>query len=83
MKISTLAQSQLAQEEVNRMFYLDGLRGVAILTVVLFYIFSRWPDLLPNLTQYGDFFLFKFGKYGVELFFIISGFIISMTIKKI
>ena len=56
MKISTLAQPQLAQEKVNRMLYLDGLRGVAILMVVLFHIFSRWPDFLPYLTQYGDFF---------------------------
>ena len=82
MKISTLAQPQLAQEKVNRVLYLDGLRGVAILMVVLFHIFSRWPDFLPYLTQYGDFFLFKFGKYGVQLFFIISGFVISMTLEK-
>ncbi len=43
---------------------LDGLRGVAILMVIAFHYF-------PNV------YLFKFGWAGVDLFFVLSGFLIS------
>lgn len=59
----------------NRVLFLDVLRGVAALSVVLFH-YSR--DFLP--------YYFKpplnFGYMGVHLFFIISGFVIFMTLEK-
>ncbi len=61
---------------------LDGLRGLAIALVVLFHGFARWPDLVPWVTRYRDFPLFKFGYLGVELFFWISGFVIFMSLDK-
>jgi len=61
---------------------LDGLRGLAILLVLLFHTYSRWPDFMPWATVHKDFFLFKFGHLGVELFFLISGFVIYMTLEK-
>jgi peptidoglycan/LPS O-acetylase OafA/YrhL len=83
MTISTLEQSKIAQNKVNRMLFLDGLRGIAILMVVFYHAFSeRWHELLPYQTQYSEFIIFKFGDYGVQLFFIISGFVISMTLEK-
>ena len=61
---------------------LDGLRGFAILLVVLFHSYARWPQLIPWATEYKEFPLFKYGNLGVELFFLISGFVIYMTISK-
>mgnify|MGYP003609638691 FL=1 len=66
----------------NRIQYLDGLRGVAIILVVLFHAFARWPNLTPYGDEYAGFFITQYGWVGVELFFIISGFVIFMTLEK-
>lgn len=66
----------------NRINYLDGLRGLAILLVFGFHAFSRWPNLLPYGDNYAEIALFKYGWLGVELFFLISGFVILMTLEK-
>ena len=66
----------------SRIPALDGLRGLAILLVVLFHAYARWPQYIPWATEYKDFPLFKYGNLGVELFFLISGFVIYMTLGK-
>lgn len=65
-----------------RIIHLDGLRGIAILWVILFHSYCRWAGLLefPKITK--DVILFKYGFLGVELFFMISGFVIFMTLDK-
>lgn len=65
-----------------RMKYLDGLRGVAILLVVGFHAYARWPELVPYGEAYSGFLPFKLGWLGVQLFFLISGFVIFMTLDK-
>ncbi len=65
-----------------RINYLDGHRGVAILLVLMFHAFSRWPELVPYGNDYSEFPLFKYGYLGVQLFFLISGFVILMTLEK-
>jgi peptidoglycan/LPS O-acetylase OafA/YrhL len=67
---------------MKRIDYLDGLRGLAILLVLGFHAFSRWPELVPYGDTYQDFALFKLGWIGVELFFLISGFVIFMSLDK-
>ena len=43
--------------KANRMRHVEGLRGIAILSVVLFHYFKAFPN----------------GYYGVDIFLVISG----------
>lgn len=64
----------------NRIAELDGLRGLAILLVVAFHYCIRWAELLPYGDAFGGVALFKYGYLGVELFFMISGYVIFMSL---
>ena len=64
----------------RRIAALDGLRGLSILLVLLYHTYSRWADRVPWTASYRDFILFEHGGLGVNLFFIISGFVIFMTL---
>ncbi len=72
----------------KRLDALDGLRGVAILLVMGFHFFHHLesPYYKSHLYPYGERFaaipLFQYGYLGVELFFIISGFVIALTLEK-
>jgi peptidoglycan/LPS O-acetylase OafA/YrhL len=66
----------------TRIEFLDALRGIAILIVFLFHSFSRWPEIVPYKNQFADVPVFHFGWLGVQLFFLISGFVIFMTLEK-
>ena len=70
----------MSNPKSDRLVEIDALRGVAALAVVLFHYTTRFTDLfkpgaLPALS-------FPGGHYGVNLFFIISGFVIFMTLEK-
>lgn len=67
---------------MSRIAYIDGLRGIAILMVILFHAYSRWADTLYGVDAFTQFPLFKYGYLGVQLFFLISGFVILMTLEK-
>jgi peptidoglycan/LPS O-acetylase OafA/YrhL len=69
-------------EKLKRISFLDGLRGVAILMVILFHAYVRWPKLVLYGNKYSGIVFFKYGWLGVDLFFIISGFVILMTLEK-
>lgn len=58
----------------NRFSELDALRGIAALLVVFFHYSIHRPE-----TDLG----FKYGIMGVELFFVISGFVITMSIARV
>ncbi len=66
----------------ERILHLDGLRGLAILSVILFHAYSRWNHIEP--WEVNDFTkkVFSNGWLGVDLFFIISGFVIYWTLDK-
>ena len=59
----------------NRLLVLDALRGIAALLVLLFHFSLGHKD-----TTYP---FFRFGVTGVDLFFIISGFVIMMSLERI
>ena len=60
-------------EQKSRLLELDCMRGVAVLLVIFFHITMNRPE-----AAYG----FKYGCMGVDLFFMISGFVIFLTIIR-
>jgi len=64
----------------TRVTYLDGLRGIAIVSVLLYHLIARWPEYI-NFNFFGES-IFNYGWLGVQLFFMISGFVISMTLER-
>lgn len=69
----------------KRFELLDLFRFIAILMVMFFHYFSRWSiahdsvDFYPYSNKYDFFF---WGRMGVQFFFIISGFVIYMTLER-
>jgi peptidoglycan/LPS O-acetylase OafA/YrhL len=63
----------MVKAQSKRIFELDALRGIAALFVVLFHFTMGRKE-----GDYG----FKFGVTGVDLFFLISGFVILLTLEK-
>ncbi|MDP3679575.1 MAG: acyltransferase [Flavobacterium sp.] len=59
---------------------LDCLRGLAALAVVLFHFTYGYDFGLKIMSE--DKFYFRYGNLGVQLFFLISGFVIFMTLDK-
>jgi peptidoglycan/LPS O-acetylase OafA/YrhL len=69
--ISTASRPRIAE--------LDALRGIAALGVVVYHLVTGYGYVYGH-----DFYsppVIRFGAYGVHLFFIISGFVILMTIE--
>jgi peptidoglycan/LPS O-acetylase OafA/YrhL len=64
----------MSSTNAQRLQVLDALRGIAALAVVLFHF---------TLHHEGYERVFRFGTTGVDLFFIISGFVIFMSLQKV
>jgi peptidoglycan/LPS O-acetylase OafA/YrhL len=68
--------------EPQRFLFLDGLRGVAAMMVVAFHLYGNlapavrawFPGLLSTL--------FLNGNLGVDVFFVLSGFVIAHSVSK-
>jgi len=67
---------------MSRIGFLDGHRGLAIMLVLLYHAFTRWAAVVPYGGQFANFPFFKYGWLGVNLFFLISGFVILMTLES-
>jgi len=63
-----------------RILELDALRGLAALAVVLFHYTTRFDELFGYAAP--PLFSFSGGGYGVDLFFMLSGFVILMTLER-
>ncbi len=64
----------------KRFYELDALRGIAALMVVLYHYTKRYDEIYTHKTM--GILHFDIGRYGIQLFFMISGFVIFMTINK-
>lgn len=62
----------------SRLESLDIVRGLAALIVVLFHYSSKFPDFYPAAAPMP--FTLPLGFYGVHLFFMVSGFVILMSL---
>lgn len=65
----------------NRLLELDALRGIAALAVVIFHYFYRYNTIYGHENLPSDW--AYFGQLGVELFFMVSGFVIFWTLNRV
>jgi peptidoglycan/LPS O-acetylase OafA/YrhL len=63
----------------DRFLYIDGLRGLAAIMVVVGHLLAaaegKSTGLLGPITAIGD-----YGRYGVQIFFVLSGFVIAHSV---
>lgn len=64
----------------GRLQALDALRGIAALAVVLFHYIPYYDKLFGH--DFSPWHGLDFGRYGVHLFFMLSGFVIFMTLER-
>lgn len=64
----------------SRIKIIDAYRGVAILAVIAFHYSVRWTEVYG----YDDIYpaSLKTGRYGVHLFYVVSGLVITMTVLR-
>lgn len=82
-KVDAEAATSAASINQGRLAYLDGLRGVAVLAVMAWH-YTNWgyEKLLPYGTVYAAIPVLDHGWIGVNIFFLISGFVILMTLER-
>ena len=78
---SSRPRSNSAPSDHGRREGLDGLRGIAALAVVLFHYTSHYcAEHGPHTTELA--FAVPFGFLGVDLFFVLSGFVILLSTER-
>lgn len=65
-----------SEKNAFRFLELDSLRGLAALSVLLFHFTNNQPEIKRSLE-------FRIGITGVDIFFMISGFVILLSITRI
>ena len=73
----TPAPREAAAPATARILELDGIRGVAVLAVVLYHYTIIGPGAPFNTILYWGRAAFRLGWSGVDLFFVLSGFLIG------
>lgn len=64
----------------KRLLELDALRGLAAISVVLYHYFYNYGSRYGHAEMPTDWSIL--GKYGVQLFFMVSGFVIFWTLNR-
>ncbi|WP_327108255.1 acyltransferase family protein [Nonomuraea glycinis] len=75
--LRTAAQPQ-RPPPAPRQAWLDALRGVAVLVVVFEHLLDPlFPEVRANISPW-----FNFGQYGVMLFFLVSGYVVPVSLER-
>jgi peptidoglycan/LPS O-acetylase OafA/YrhL len=88
MQPANTTKYSLKNHPNQRIATLDGFRFLCILAVMLYHYFAAYTvqvtatDFYPYHDKFVHFYLFRYGYLGVQCFFIISGFVIFMTLEK-
>ncbi len=77
---SSSSASSNALKPHKRILELDALRAIAALNLVLFHFTWVYAEKFGYSSDLG--FKWPFGAYGVEMFFILSGFVNSMSLMR-
>lgn len=76
-----MAGHERSPERPGRLLELDALRGIAAILVVVFHFTAAYGNEI-GWTSTQPLFRFTSGQAGVALFFVISGFVIAMTLER-
>ncbi len=76
MESQLLQPVKISTHGVQRLTFLDGLRGLACAAVVLYH-YAKHEHLNTGIGM-----LWNLGAYGVHFFFLISGFVITLSIER-
>lgn len=74
----------LARTRPTHFYFLDGLRGLASLWVLFFHVGAENVPVLASAMPFPlDVVLFDLGSLGVAIFFVLSGFVISYSLRQV
>ncbi len=75
-----MAESHAPHAGSFRLLELDALRGIAALAVLLYHYADRFDQAYHHRGYFP--YTFEIGKYGVQLFFVVSGFVIFWSLQR-
>ncbi|HMO16037.1 MAG TPA: acyltransferase [Pirellulaceae bacterium] len=78
--IAAEKQSELSRNGTSRIFELDALRALAAINLMLFHFTHYYQTKYGYIGELG--FEMPYGKYGVQLFFMLSGYVNAMTLLR-
>jgi peptidoglycan/LPS O-acetylase OafA/YrhL len=80
----TISQDSPEEKTQHRFLWIDGLRGLAAISVTSFHFYHAGPlyESLSKIFPSTIDFILKHGWLGVEVFFVISGFVIAYSLRE-
>ena len=82
--VKAVGRTESGAQRDGRLAFIHGLRGIAALAVALFHCYDSTPvadHVIATIPSMADRFIRR-GFLGVDLFFVISGFVISLTLYR-
>ena len=72
----------MSKDALRRFEYIDGLRGLASVMVAIGHLAHAAADKHPGIFGAGVEELADLGRYGVQIFFVLSGFVIAHSVMS-